>query len=195
MCLRSSNAPRMCAKLSADIIGGTPHSTTAQYVPPNKPSSWRNPFVSALSRNAANRALTSCRPEEMEKVGRLVIQPGTHTPNTKIVGRPATMIAEMAGIKVPPATRVLIARLEPSAGGERISSFGGEAVADPGVLCRGESCRGHCALPQAAGIWRAGACLRDSFPESCGDPGIWGSHARVSRGRQQFFGTRLDQLL
>jgi hypothetical protein len=65
-------------------------------------------------------ALEECRqqgayflsPEEMEKVGRLVILPGTHTPNTKIVGRPATMIAEMAGIKVPASTRVLIARLE-----------------------------------------------------------------------------------
>ena len=66
-------------------------------------------------------ALEECRrqgafflsPEEMEKVGRLLILPGTHTPNTKVVGRPATMIAEMAGIKAPPATRVLIARLEP----------------------------------------------------------------------------------
>jgi acetaldehyde dehydrogenase (acetylating) len=66
-------------------------------------------------------ALEECRrqgayflsPEETEKVGRLLILPGTHTPNTKIVGRAATMIAEMAGIKVPPATRVLIARLEP----------------------------------------------------------------------------------
>jgi acetaldehyde dehydrogenase (acetylating) len=67
-------------------------------------------------------ALEECRqqgayfllPEEIEKVGRLVILPGTHTPNTKIVGRPATVIAEMAGVKVPPATRVLIARLEPN---------------------------------------------------------------------------------
>jgi acetaldehyde dehydrogenase (acetylating) len=52
-------------------------------------------------------------PEEMEKIGRLLILPGTQTPNPKIVGRPATMIAEMAGITVRPATRVLIARLEP----------------------------------------------------------------------------------
>src|SRR3977135_149707 len=49
----------------------------------------------------------------MEKVGRLLILPGTHTPNTKIVGRPATTIAEMAGITVRAATRVLIARLGP----------------------------------------------------------------------------------
>jgi acetaldehyde dehydrogenase (acetylating) len=66
-------------------------------------------------------ALDECRrqgayflsPEETEKLGRLVIQPGSHVANPKIVGRPATAIAEMAGIKVPPTTRVLIARLEP----------------------------------------------------------------------------------
>lgn len=65
-------------------------------------------------------ALEECRrqgayflsPEEIRKLGPLAIQPGTHTPNPKIVGRPATVIAETAGIKVPPSTRVLIARLE-----------------------------------------------------------------------------------
>jgi hypothetical protein len=67
------------------------------------------------------RALEECRtqgayflsPEESEKVARLVFLPGSHTPNTKIVGRAATVIAEMAGIKVPTATRGLIARLSP----------------------------------------------------------------------------------
>jgi acetaldehyde dehydrogenase (acetylating) len=66
-------------------------------------------------------ALEECRrqgayflsPEEKEKVARLVFLAGSHTPNTKIVGRAATVIAEMAGIKVPPATRALIARLGP----------------------------------------------------------------------------------
>jgi acetaldehyde dehydrogenase (acetylating) len=51
--------------------------------------------------------------EEMEKVARLVFLPGSHTPNTKIIGRAATVIAEMAAIKAPAATRVLIARLDP----------------------------------------------------------------------------------
>ncbi len=68
------------------------------------------------------QALEECRqqgahflsPEESRKVGALVIRPGTNTPNPQIVGRPATVIAEMAGIQVPPATRVLIARLEPN---------------------------------------------------------------------------------
>ena len=50
-------------------------------------------------------------PEEIEKVGALVFRAGSHTPNAQVVGRAATMIAEMAGIKVPASTRVLIARL------------------------------------------------------------------------------------
>ncbi len=52
-------------------------------------------------------------PQEIEKVSRLVFVQGSRTPNTEVVGRAATVIAEMAGIRVPPATRVLIARLEP----------------------------------------------------------------------------------
>ncbi|MGO9640180.1 MAG: aldehyde dehydrogenase family protein [Candidatus Acidiferrales bacterium] len=52
-------------------------------------------------------------PEEAEKIVRLVFQPGSHTPNPKIVGRPATVLAEMAGITVPATARVLLARLEP----------------------------------------------------------------------------------
>ncbi|MBZ5662244.1 MAG: aldehyde dehydrogenase family protein [Acidobacteriia bacterium] len=74
-----------------------------------------------VDQTVRDRALEECRaqgayflsPQEIEKVGRLVFLPGTHTPNTKIVGRAATTIAEMAGIKVPPSTRALIARLEP----------------------------------------------------------------------------------
>ncbi|MGH9773723.1 MAG: aldehyde dehydrogenase family protein [Candidatus Acidiferrales bacterium] len=65
-------------------------------------------------------ALAECREqgayflsaEEAKELGEMVITPGAFTPNPKIVGRPATMIAELAGIKVPASTRVLIARLE-----------------------------------------------------------------------------------
>jgi acetaldehyde dehydrogenase (acetylating) len=71
--------------------------------------------------SVAERAVEECRQqgayflsaEEAEKVARLVFLPGSHTPNTGIVGRAATVIAGMAGVKVPPATRVLIARLDP----------------------------------------------------------------------------------
>jgi acetaldehyde dehydrogenase (acetylating) len=66
------------------------------------------------------QALEECRKQgayflsadEIVKVGALVFPGGSHTPNPKVVGRAATVIAEMAGIKVPAETRVLIARLE-----------------------------------------------------------------------------------
>ena len=71
--------------------------------------------------SVCERVLEECRKqgayflsaEEMEKVSCLVFLAGSRTPNTQIVGRAATAIAEMAGVKVPRATRVLIARLEP----------------------------------------------------------------------------------
>jgi acetaldehyde dehydrogenase (acetylating) len=50
--------------------------------------------------------------DEINRLGALVFLGGAHVPNTQVVGRPATTIAEMAGIKVPPSTRVLIARLD-----------------------------------------------------------------------------------
>ncbi len=66
-------------------------------------------------------ALEECRrngahflsPDEARKVGAMVLRPGANAPDPKIVGKPATMIAEMAGIQVPAEARVLIARLEP----------------------------------------------------------------------------------
>jgi acetaldehyde dehydrogenase (acetylating) len=47
---------------------------------------------------------------EIEVLGRLLVTP-QRLPNPKLVGRPATFIAEQAGIAVPPGTRVLIAEL------------------------------------------------------------------------------------
>jgi len=50
--------------------------------------------------------------DEIDRLGALVFLGGAHVPNTQVVGRPATTIAEMAGIKVPASTRVLIAQLD-----------------------------------------------------------------------------------
>ncbi len=50
--------------------------------------------------------------DEISRLGALVFLGGAHVPNTQVVGRPATTIAEMAGIKVPASTRVLIAQLD-----------------------------------------------------------------------------------
>ena len=49
-------------------------------------------------------------PAEIDVLGRLLVTP-QRLPNPKLVGRPATFIAQQAGIEVPPHTRVLIAEL------------------------------------------------------------------------------------
>ncbi len=53
-------------------------------------------------------------PEEAQRLAAVVIDPVRRVPNNQIVGRPATMIAEFVGLKVPRETRVLIAHLEPN---------------------------------------------------------------------------------
>ena len=66
------------------------------------------------------RALEECRnqggyiltDDEIRRLGELVIRPGSSAPNPKIVGKHAIVLAELAGIKVPSNTRVLIAKLE-----------------------------------------------------------------------------------
>lgn len=68
----------------------------------------------------AAKALEECRQqgayflsaEEIAKLGALVFREKSATPNPQIVGRAATVIAQMAGIKVPAMTRVLIANLD-----------------------------------------------------------------------------------
>ncbi len=50
--------------------------------------------------------------DEMKRVAGLLFPGGGHAADPKLVGRHATHIAELADIKVPPETRVLIARLD-----------------------------------------------------------------------------------
>ncbi len=153
--------------------------------------------------SVGERALEECRrqgayflsPEEMEKVARLVFLPGSHTPNTKIVGRAATVIAEMAGIKAPPATRVLIARLEPEQVGREYPLSAEKLSPILAFYSVSNLCCGNRAMPPSAGIRRAGAHLRDPLAESLRDSGVRRGHARVSRGREQRVGARIDRLL
>ncbi|MGH9793636.1 MAG: aldehyde dehydrogenase family protein [Candidatus Acidiferrales bacterium] len=51
--------------------------------------------------------------EEAARLAAVILDPVRHVPNPKIVGKHATVVAEIAGLKVPDATRVLIARLTP----------------------------------------------------------------------------------
>jgi acetaldehyde dehydrogenase (acetylating) len=68
------------------------------------------PLVQEVKRQfVANGAHFMSAPE-IDAVGRLLVTP-QRLPNPKLVGKPATYIAQQAGISVPPATRVLIAEL------------------------------------------------------------------------------------
>jgi hypothetical protein len=156
-----------------------------------------------VEESVRERALEECRrqgayflsPEEMEKVGRLVFLPGSHTPNTKIVGPRGN--GDCRNGRHQDAARDARADRASRTGtsGARVSSLRGKVVADPRVLRRAESRRRDRALPPAVGIRRPRAHLRDPFAESRGDSGIRRSHARVSRGGEQRVGARLDRLL
>lgn len=50
--------------------------------------------------------------EEIEKVGRFAINTAQHSMNPEVIGKPAHVIAEMAGIRVPEGTNLLIAEME-----------------------------------------------------------------------------------
>ena len=52
-------------------------------------------------------------PEEAGKVGKICMNTYLQSMNAEIIGKPAVFIAELAGIKVPPKTNLLIARLMP----------------------------------------------------------------------------------
>ncbi len=51
-------------------------------------------------------------PEEIGKVGAIAINRAQHTMNPEVIGKPAGVIAAMAGVEVPEGTRLLIAELE-----------------------------------------------------------------------------------
>jgi acetaldehyde dehydrogenase (acetylating) len=63
-----------------------------------------------LKRELVNQGAHFLNQAEIDAVGRVLVSP-QRLPNPSLVGRPATLIAEKAGITVPSGTRVLIAPL------------------------------------------------------------------------------------
>ncbi len=134
-------------------------------------------------------------PEEAEKVGRLVFLPGSHTPNPKIVGRPATVLAEMAGITVPATARALIARLEPNQVGREFPLSAEKLSPILAFLRRaGFSSRDRTRRPPAA-FRRRRPHGFDPFARHRKNPPVRASRPRVSRGGEHVRRARLDRLL
>jgi len=68
------------------------------------------PLVEEVKRQFVANGAHFMSSTEIDAVGRALVTP-QRLPNPKLVGRPATYIAQQAGISVPPTTRVLIAEL------------------------------------------------------------------------------------
>jgi acetaldehyde dehydrogenase (acetylating) len=68
------------------------------------------PLVEEVKRAFAANGGYFMSASEIDAVGRILVSP-QRLPNPALVGRPATYIAQQAGISVPPGTRVLIAEL------------------------------------------------------------------------------------
>ena len=68
------------------------------------------PLVEEVKRQFAAHGGYFLTPAEIDAVGRVLVSP-QRLPNPALVGRPATFIAQQAGITVPPHTRVLLAEL------------------------------------------------------------------------------------
>ena len=70
--------------------------------------SMREPMLKELAKNGAHLLSR----DEIEKLGKQMVNTETHTINPKFVGKSAVRVAELGGIKVPPNTRVLVAPLD-----------------------------------------------------------------------------------
>ena len=68
------------------------------------------PLVEEVKRAFAANGGYFMSASEIDAVGRILVSP-QRLPNPALVGRPATYIAQQAGISVPPGTRVLVAEL------------------------------------------------------------------------------------
>jgi len=68
-------------------------------------------IYAAAKKKMAEHGCYFLNKEEIEKVSGLVINPEKCAVNAVIVGQPAAKIAEMAGIAVPPTTKILVAEL------------------------------------------------------------------------------------
>ena len=70
--------------------------------------SMREPVLRELAKNGAHMLSR----DDIDKLGRQMVNTETHTINPKFVGKSAARVAELGGIHVPPNTRVLIALLD-----------------------------------------------------------------------------------
>ncbi len=102
---RSANVP----KAVADIIAGKTFDNGVLCSSPNSVV-MDEPIAEEAKREFRARGGYFLSPAEADQLARALVTP-QRLPNPKMVGKPATVVAELAGLKVPEGTRVLIAEL------------------------------------------------------------------------------------
>ena len=102
---RSANVP----KAVADIITGKTFDNGVLCSSPNSVV-MDEPIAEEAKREFRARGGYFLSPAEADQLAKALVTP-QRLPNPKMVGKPATVVAELAGLKVPEGTRVLIAEL------------------------------------------------------------------------------------
>ncbi|MDQ3172020.1 MAG: aldehyde dehydrogenase family protein [Acidobacteriota bacterium] len=102
---RSANVP----KAVADIITGKTFDNGVLCSSPNSVV-MDEPIAEEAKREFRARGGYFLSPAEADQLAKALVTP-QRLPNPKMVGKPATVVAELAGFKVPEGTRVLIAEL------------------------------------------------------------------------------------
>ena len=108
--------------------------------------------------------------DEMQRLGRDMVNLERHTINPSLVGKSAQRVAELGGIQ----SAGWDARAGGAAEGRRTraSAVGGEALAGAGALLRARLQRRMRHLPGDAALWRDGTHVRDPQPRRCRHPRV-----------------------
>ena len=118
---------------------------------------------------------------EIDAVTKVLVSP-QRLPNPALVGRPATVIAEKAGISVPPSTRVLVA---PLAGVGRDYPLSIEKLCPAVVVVRRTGlARGLRTLQGNSALRWHGSHDVDPFPQRSNHSGVRTQEARIPHCRQ-----------
>ena len=127
---------------------------------------------------------------EIDVLGRLLVTPAAAARIPKLVGRPAAYIAEQAGIRVPPDTRVLIAEL--SGVGRDFPALDREALPRALLLCGQGLARGVRALQADPPVRRHGPHHVDSLTERRRHPAVRAEEAGIPHRREHADDPRVD---
>ena len=149
------------------------------------------PLVDEVKRQFVANGAYFLAPAEIEALGKILVTP-QRLPNPALVGKPATYVAQQAGITVPPGH----AGADRGTGrsGSRLPAVHREALPRPLLLCRKRLERGMRAVQADPPIRGDGPHDVDSLHERGGHSPVRAQEAGVSYRREHPHDPRIDRL-